>query len=213
MDILQKVSYGMYVLTSKLNDKNVGCVINTLSQVTVEPQLVTVNVNKNNTTNKAIKENKKFIVSVINEDIDPKVIGKFGFYSSLDTDKFENLETEIVDGIKVPTKGMCGYIVCELVSVVDAITHDIFVGKVISSKELEDKKEMTYTYYKEVIKGKAPKNAPTYIEENKTESKKYMCDICGYIYDDSKEKIKFEDLPDDYVCPICGATKSNFKKI
>lgn len=214
MDILNKISYGMYLLTSKLDEKDVGCVINTLSQVTVNPLLVSVSVNKNNTTNKAIKESKKFAVSVLSTEVDPKIIGKFGFYSSKDTDKFENLKIETINEIKIPVENMCGYIVCELKNIIDCGTHEIFIGEIKENKIFNNKKEMTYAYYKEVIKGKASKNAPTYQEESpKEESEKYECQICGYIYDDAKEKIKFKDLPEDYVCPICGATKKDFKKI
>jgi len=77
---------------------------------------------------------------------------------------------------------------------------------------------MTYQYYHEKLKGNSPKNAPTYVEEenNKKERRQgdmYQCTVCGYIYDDSKEEIKFEDLPDDWKCPLCGVPKSLFKKI
>ena len=74
---------------------------------------------------------------------------------------------------------------------------------------------MTYSYYHKVVKGKAPKNAPTYIEEKteKSDGKKYKCLLCGYIYDDSKESVKFENLSDDWICPICGASKSCFEEI
>jgi rubredoxin len=74
---------------------------------------------------------------------------------------------------------------------------------------------MTYSYYHKVVKGKAPKNAPTYIEEKveNTQGKKYMCLLCGYIYDDAKEEVKFEELPNDWQCPLCGAPKSAFKEI
>ena len=73
---------------------------------------------------------------------------------------------------------------------------------------------MTYKYYHENLKGTSPKNAPTYIEETKTtNSNQYRCNLCGYIYDDSKEKVKFEDLPENWKCPLCGAPKSQFTKI
>ena len=97
----------------------------------------------------------------------------------------------------------------------DCGTHDIFIAKVSNCERLNNFTPMTYSYYHKVIKGKAPKNAPTYIEETteKSDGKKYKCLLCGYIYDDSKESVKFEDLSDDWTCPICGVPKSYFQEI
>ena len=209
------VSYGMYVVTTKDNNKNVGCIANTFCQITSEDQIVSISLNKNNHTNNVIKNTKRFAVSIISEDTNPDVIKKFGFYSSKDTDKF--CDFECVDVLGVPTikENTCGCFICEVVNIVDCGTHDVFLAKVVDSKRWNNNQPMTYSYYHNVVKGKAPKNAPTYIEEKieKTESKKYKCLLCGYIYDDAKEKVKFEDLPDDWICPLCGTSKSNFIEI
>ena len=126
----------------------------------------------------------------------------------------------------VVTDGMCSYIVCDLIQTVDCGTHDIFVGRVTDTKKISNDKEMTYRYYHEVIKAVAPKNAPTYIEDdnknldsetNTSNSdikyEKYRCIICGYIYDEATEKVKFADLPADWKCPRCGVGKENFVKV
>ena len=148
--------------------------------------------------------------------------------------KFENCDFIIENEMPVVTDGMCGYLICDLVQTVDCGTHDIFIGRVTNTKKLSNNKEMTYRYYHEVIKAIAPKNAPTYIgndsnakqneakyaenSNNETTNsnmkyEKYKCIICGYIYDESIEKIKFTDLPDDWKCPRCGVGKENFVKI
>ena len=212
--VFRDISYGMYVLTTK-NDKPVGCIINTLIQITSENPTIAISVNKENYTNKVLKEKKKFAVSILKENITDKVISTFGYFSSKEKDKFENIEYQEVKDIPVVTEDVCSYLLCEVINVIDNGTHDIFIGKVLDTKKLNEEIPMTYKYYHEVLKGKSPKNAPTYIKENEEakESNKYQCTICGYIYDNDKEEIKFEDLPDDWKCPRCGVGKEYFKKI
>ena len=230
-NVFRDVSYGLYIISTKYNGKNVGCVINTLSQVTSENPVVSFSVNKNNYTNEAVKNTKKFAVSIISEKTKKEVITKFGYNSSRDTDKFENCTYQEIDEIPVVTDGMCSYLICELIQTVDCGTHDIFIAKVLDAQKISNEKEMTYRYYHEVIKAVAPKNAPTYIENEKIDNKaeiakskeneqesseafeKYKCIICGYIYDEAVEKVKFKDLAADWKCPICGTGKENFIKI
>lgn len=213
-DVLKDLTYGMYVISTKYNGRDVGCFVNTVSQITAENVVISVSINKENYTNIAIKENKKFIVSILSSESTPDVIGKFGFYSSEQVDKFSEFKTIQDEGIKVIDEKICGYLVCELIQVVEVDTHDVFIAKVNNMVKREDIEPMTYDYYHRVIKGKAPKKAPTYIEEESNkDSVKYKCVICGYIYDEGKEKIKFEDLPDDWKCPICGVGKEMFKRM
>jgi len=217
LNIFRDITYGMYVLATKYNGKNVGCFVNTVTQITSENPIISVSVNKKNFTNEAIRANKKFVVSILSEETKSDVIGKFGFHSSKDMDKFEDFKYVEVQGLPVINENMCGYLICELLEVIDAETHDIFLARVIDTKKQNNLKQMTYSYYHEVIKGKAPKTAPTYIEEKNTggdsNMKKYQCTICGYVYDEEVEGTKFEDLPEDWVCPLCGVGKENFEEI
>jgi len=217
LNIFRDITYGMYVLATKYNGKNVGCFVNTVTQITSENPIISVSVNKKNFTNEAIRANKKFVVSILSEETKSDVIGKFGFHSSKDIDKFEDFKYEEVEGLPVVDENMCGYLICELLEVIDAETHDIFLARVINTKKQNNLKQMTYSYYHEVIKGKAPKTAPTYIEEKtnggENGMKKYQCTICGYVYDEEVEGTKFEDLPEDWVCPLCGVGKENFEEI
>ena len=213
--LFHDVSYGMYVVSTNHSNKKVGCIANTFCQITSEDMVVSISLNKNNWTNKAIKETKSFALSIITENTDPEVIKKFGFYSSKDTDKFAGFEHENIFDLPVLKENTSGYFLCEVINVVDCGTHDIFLAKVTDCERWNNNPPMTYAYYHKVIKGRAPKNAPTYVEEKveKTQSKKYRCLLCGYVYDNAKEKIKFEDLPDDWQCPLCGASKSAFMEI
>ncbi len=97
----------------------------------------------------------------------------------------------------------------------NAETHDIFLIRVTNTNCKENEIVLTYDYYRFNMKGTSPKNAPTYIESKieESNSKVYRCKICGHLYKDSEEAIKFEDLPDDWVCPVCGVGKDKFELI
>lgn len=215
--IFRDISYGMYIVTTKdKNNKNVGCVINTLTQITSDEPIISISLNKDNYTNKAIKDSKLFAISILSTDTKKEQIGTFGYHSSKDIDKFKDINYEITNNIPVINDNITGYLIVELINIIDCNTHDIFIAKVLDTKKISNQEPMTYKYYHEKLKGTSPKNAPTFIEEETNEdatSNKYKCSLCGYIYDDAKEEIKYEDLPDDWKCPLCGASKSLFNKI
>ena len=199
------LSYGVYIVTSKDGTRDVGCVANSAMQVTSSPATVAVSVNHDNFTNGAIKKSGRFAVSIMPETASPSLIGTFGFKSSRDTDKFEGLEVLEKDGLRIiPTAK--SYLVCRVIDTLETSTHTVFLGEVEGADVLTDGEVMTYAYYHKVIKGKAPKNAPTYIEETKEEaSPKWKCGICGYVSD-------LSELPDDFTCPMCSVPKSLFEK-
>lgn len=217
MDALMDISYGMYVITTKYNNRNVGCFVNTVSQVTAVDPIISVSINKENYTKEALKNVKRFAVSILSENTSADVIGRFGFFSSRDTDKFKETQYELINDLPIVMDNICGYAICEVINIIDAETHDVILARVVDTKKVSNLVPMTYKYYHDVIKGRAPKTAPTYIEEKQGENlkdgDKYKCIVCGHIYDEDKEKIKFEDLPEDWVCPICGVGKDKFKKV
>jgi len=206
--VLRNLSYGVYVVTSKENDKKVGCTINSAMQVTSNNHTIAISINHDNYTNKVIKETKKFGLSVLKEDSDPKIIGEFGFKSSRDTDKFKDVNFEEMNGIPVITDS-CGKMVCEVIDMMETKTHTVFLGKVIEANGYTNDNPMTYKYYHEKLKGTSPKNAPTYEEEkelkqeNRVKTKKWKCKICGYVYEG-------ESVPEDFICPICGQPHTEF---
>lgn len=214
-NLFHDISYGMYVVSTKYKNRNVGCIINTFSQITSEDMIVMISLNKQNYTNQAIKATKRFAISIISEETTADVIGKFGFFTSKDTDKFSSFKYRVVEDLPIIEENTCGYFICDVVKIVDSGTHDVVLAKVKDAKKINENKPMTYSYYHKVVKGKAPKTAPTYIEEEieKIESKKYQCTVCGYIYDESREEKPFENLPEDWKCPLCGVKKEMFKEI
>ena len=222
---LYQISYGLYVVSSRKSDKFNGQIANTVFQITSEPPTIAVSINKQNLTHQFIKESQKFAVSVLSKDTPMKFIGHFGFRSGREIDKFKDVNYKIGDNdIPIVLDNAIAYLVAEVIKEVDVGTHTIFMGKVVEAEILKNEEPMTYAYYHEVKQGKAPKTAPTYIkEETKEEVEnmvKYRCKVCGYVYDpekgDPESGIKpgtpFEELPEDWVCPICGAGKEEFEK-
>lgn len=212
-NILKNISCGVYIVTSE----NSGCVINTLIQVTSKDPLVSISINKENFTNKVIKESKKFAVSILNNEASMDMIGNFGFKSSQDYNKFQSVKFEVVDGVNVVTENVSGYIVCDVKEIVDCGTHDLFIGVVKEQRMLNDGVTMTYDYYQKVKKGTTPPKAPSFVEVKEefieNNFKQYQCIICGHIYDEALEDITFEDLPDNWVCPKCRVGKDKFKRV
>jgi len=214
--VLRNLSYGVYVISTVDTGANkfTGCIANSVMQVTSSPASIAVSINHDNYTNKCIKESGLFAVSILKESTNPKIIGNFGFKSGRDTDKFADISYKEIDTLPVIADAN-GYILCKVENSMESTTHTVFLGTVIDGDVLSDEPSMTYTYYHKVIKGKSPKKAPTYIEQVdavKIPAKKlvYKCTVCGYIYDG---ETPFENLPDDYKCPICGAGKDKFIKL
>ncbi len=205
--ILRDLNYGVYVIGTKDNQRNVGCIANSVMQITSNPATIAISINRENYTNECIKKTNKFSISILNEESNPEIIGTFGFSSSRSTDKYANFSYTEVDNLPVINDAN-GYITCELVSTLETETHTIFLGKIISSAKTNDKKPMTYQYYHQVLKGQSPKNAPTYQQDIIEEIKgsRWQCQVCGYIYEG-------EELPADFTCPLCGQPKEVFKKI
>ncbi len=214
MKAYMNLSYGVYALTTLNGDKPTGCIANSAMQVTVEPGSIAVSVNHDNFTHSCIEKNGMFALSILPEDIDPKAIGTLGFTCGKDLDKFANIEYEIVDGMPV-IKQSTGYFICKVINKCETVTHTVFLGEVLSCDVLYDGVPMTYKYYHEVVKGKAPKNAPTYIPDKYLEDVdmtkvKHICSVCSYVYDG---ETPYDELPDDYVCPICGMGKEVFEEV
>lgn len=206
------LSYGVYIATVMDGDKPTGCVANSAMQVTAVPATIAVSINHENYTNEVIKESGFFALNVMPEKISPAVLGTFGFQSGRDIEKFSGTPYEMVDNLPV-LKESCGHFICKVIDKMETYTHTIFLGEVVDCDIMDESTPMTYSYYHKVVKGKAPKTAPTYVEEvveeAPTEKAKYVCSLCKYEYDGD---IPFEELPDDYVCPLCGQGKEIFEK-
>ncbi len=209
---LHKISYGLYILSTSVDGEPYGCVINTAFQITSSPPRIAVSCNLDNFTHQKITEAKTFGISVLAEDTAPELLATFGYTSGRDMDKFaKHPSYKVGPALSVPlfSDEAVATFECRLVDLMEVGTHTIFVGEVIDSTITRpNADEMTYRYYHEIRKGAAPKNAPTFIAE-KESSESWECSLCGYIYD---EQPPFEELDDEWVCPICGARKELFNK-
>jgi len=226
-----KITYGLYIVTSKKDDLLNGHISNTVFQVTAEPPQFAVCSNKDNLTTDYIIQSGVFAVSIIEQDVDLQYIGRYGFKSGKDFNKFQYVNYKIgKTGAPIVLDKTVAYFECEVVQTFDVGSHIIFIGKVVDSEIIDESKiPLTYSHYRNVIKGVSPKNSPTYIDKSKLEHEKpalkagkmYKCQVCGYVYEpevgDAEQHIKpgtaFEDLTDNWICPVCGATKDMFEEI
>jgi len=221
---LYKLGYGLYIVSSRKGDRLNGQIANTVFQITSEPPTIAVSINKNNLTHDFIKESKLLAVSVLSQDTPLSFIGNFGFKSGRDTDKFEGINYKIGQTqAPMVTDNALAYLEAKVIQELDVGTHTIFVGELVEADVIREGEPMTYAYYHQVKRGTTPKTAPSYIEEKKEvvpKMSKYECTVCGYVYDpelgdpdgDIATGTPFEELPEDWECPVCGAAKSEFKK-
>ncbi len=222
---LHKISYGMYVITSGKESKCNGQIANTVFQVASQPETIAVSISKGNFTHSFIKTTRVFAVSILSKDAPLKLIDSFGFRCGRDADKFEGVNYKIgKTGTRIVLDHAIAYLEAEVITEVDAGTHTLFIGEVVDAQILSKDEPMTYAFYHEIKRGTTPKSAPTYStsekQENRKNMTKYRCKICGYTYDPEKGDREsgvqpgtaFEQLPNTWVCPICGATKDQFEK-
>ena len=222
---LHKISYGLYIIGARKGDKLNAQIANTVIQVCSEPPTISVCLNKNNLTHELAKKSGVFSVSVLAQDTPLGFIGSLEFRSGRDVDKLKEITYEIgVTGAPIVTENALAYLEAKVISQANAgTTHTIFVGEVVAAELLRQEEPMTYAYYHQVKRGSTPKTAPSYIEKKKEVIKmdKYECSVCGYIYDPElgdpdggiAPGTPFEDIPDDWVCPVCGAAKSEFERM
>jgi len=222
---LHQLSYGLYVVCSRKGDRLNGQIANTVVQVTSEPPTIAVSINKSNLTHQFIAASKVLTASVLSRDTPLSFIGHFGFKSGREIDKLEGVNYKIGEtGAPVVTDNTLAYLEARVIQQLAVGTHTIFVGELVAADVLDEGEPMTYTYYHQVKRGTTPKTAPSYIEEKKEAAGKmgkYECTVCGYVYDPAlgdpdggiKPGTPFEEIPDDWVCPVCGAAKAEFERM
>jgi len=222
---LYSLTYGLFVVSSMKGDRINGQIANTVIQVCSEPQVIQAVINRGNLTHEYISASKVFTTSILARETPHSFIGGFGFKSGREVDKFTGINFKSGrSGAPVVLDNSLAYIEAKVISQLDVHTHTIFVGLITDADVLREGEPITYAYYQQVKRGTTPKTAPSFIADNKEDKKnmdKYQCSVCGYIYDPEKGDpdggikpgTRFEDIPDDWTCPVCGAEKSQFKKL
>ncbi len=193
---LFKIEYGLYVVTTNDGKKDNGLIVNTVTQLTDTPFRVAVNVNKANYSHDVIKNTKKLNVNILSKDTTFDLIKKYGFVSGRDVDKFAGEEVQRSNnGLVILPNHVNAVLSLEVESYVDLETHGMFICKVIEAIKLNNNETLTYNYYQSNVKPKP--------EEKK---KGYVCKVCGYVYEG-------DELPDDFICPLCKHGASDFEKL
>lgn len=238
-----KLSYGLYIIATEHAGEKVGYVGNTVFQITANPSKIAISCNKDNYSAQKILDSKKFSVSVLKKEVDTSLIGKFGFMSGADIDKFEGVETITAKtGAPIVVDSSVAWFDCEVLDYSDVGSHYLIIAEVVEGDVFSNEEALTYDYYHAKYKMRSPKNAPTYIEKEKLGDEPeptiveevieetaeetsgdgiHSCNICGFQYDPAEGDpangipagTAFEDLPDDYVCPICTAGKDFFSEV
>lgn len=238
-----KLSYGLYIIATEHAGKKVGYVANTAFQITAEPSKIAISCNKDNYSAQKIIDSKNFSISVLKKEVDTSLIGKFGFMSSSDIDKFQGVETITAKtGAPIVVDSSVAWFDCEVMDYSDVGSHYLIIAEVVDGGVFSNEEPLTYDYYHAKYKMRSPKNAPTYIDQDKLGDEPevtivdepvgepveeaggdgiHSCNICGYQYDPAEGDptngippgTAFEDLPDDYACPICTAGKDFFTEV
>lgn len=193
-----QLTYGLFVLTAKDGEKDNGCIINTVQQVTSTPNRISIAVNKNNYTHDMIIKTGEFNVSILSEEVPFDIFKHFGFQSGRDTDKFAEFDAfdRSENGIAYLNKYANAFLSGKVVQTVDLGSHTLFIADVTDGEVLSSVPSVTYAYYHKNIKP----------QPQATKAKGWRCKICGYIYEG-------EELPADFICPICKHGAADFERI
>lgn len=195
---MYKLTYGLFILTAREGEKDNGCIVNTVTQVTTEPNRITVAVNKKNYTHDMIKRTGAFNVSILTEHSKFDTFKHWGFQSGAKVNKLEEISYQRAEnGIVYMTDTCNAYISAKVISATDLGTHTLFLADVTDAHALSDDESVTYSYYQKNIKT-APKTEGV--------KKGFVCTVCGYIYEG-------DTLPEDFICPLCKHPASDFKPI
>lgn len=205
---LFKLSYGLYIVSAKEGDKDNGCIVNTVMQTTAQPIRISTTISKDNYTHGIIMNTGKYNVSVLTQNTPMETIGRFGFQSGRDINKFDGINYKRTENdIAYPTENITAFMSCKVVGTTDLGTHTMFIAEIENCEIVSDDEPLTYAYYHKVKKGNTPKAAPTFVKTEENDiTVGYKCTICGYIY-------KGDTLPADFICPICKRSASFFVKI
>jgi flavin reductase (DIM6/NTAB) family NADH-FMN oxidoreductase RutF/rubredoxin len=226
-----QVTYGLYIVASGTAKNRSAYIANTVFQVSADPAKFSISCNKENVTMQMIEETRAFSFSVLEQDTPLSFIQGLGYTSSKQTNKFSQLNYKNgITGTPIVYDHSTAWFECRVTDKIDVGSHWLIIGEVVDNGMLSSgATPMTYSWYRATHKAASPEKAPTYVkpekykdpDSTKTTSERkvrYACAICNYVYDpaqgDNSQNISqdtpFEDLPADWVCPVCGAAKMMF---
>jgi len=194
---LFNIGYGLYVLSSKNDNKDNACIINTVSQIASNPCVIAFSVNKMNLTHDMIKQSKIANISILTEKSDFEIFKHFGYQSGKNTEKFQDFNDieRSKNGLLYITKNTNAYISLSIENEIEFSSHTLFIAKMADAKILNNDKTVSYDFYQKNLK-----------PQNNAKKTGWICKICNYIYEN-------DDLPSDFICPICKHPASDFIKL
>ncbi len=226
-EALYKLTHGLYVLGAKDGDKFAGSIVDAVMQVANKPWIIAISCTNTSYTKQCVIKNKEFSLSVLSKKVNPFVIANFGFQSSKNVNKWEKVDYCVVEGLPY-LKDNLATLHCKVLQEVVFESNTMFVAEVMNCADNQDDEALTYSDYRtylkkdvlksfeEMKKGGKPTMTDNNVKETKVETtsgnetnseKHWVCTVCDYVYD---EAVPFEELPDDWACPICGVDKSMF---
>lgn len=212
--VLSNFSYGMYAVGVKDGNKVSAAIVTCVSQISgVKPCKIAINLNSDSYSCECIKKEKIFTLAVLSENTPGSVIGAMGLVSGRNTDKLKNIRHKVLlEGVPVIKENTCCWMLCKVTQEHSTGEQTIFIADIVAGSEKTVGTPMTYAYYRDVLGGSAPVDSPVYVKPapsiDGSGGEAFICSICGYVYNDPN--FGFEELYKDWVCPVCGATKTAF---
>lgn len=199
--VLYKLTYGLFMLSTKSSQKANGCITNTCMQIASNPARIAISVLNTSLTCKMIKESNIFALSLLDETCIYDTIKYFGMQSGRDVDKFTGIDMPLdCNGIPYLAWSTCAVISARVIDSTDLGSHTLFIAEICDMKKLSDNEPLTYSYYHEHIKPKPDK------KDDSKKIVKWRCKICNYYYEG-------EELPEDYICPLCAHGADDFEPV
>lgn len=212
--VLSNLSYGMYAIGTSMNGEPNACIANSVVQVSsASPQKLLVSLTKDTHSCHAIMENGLFTVSVLSTDTPASVIGALGLVSGENTNKLKNIRHKVLhEGVPVIKENTCCWLLCKVVGTMDLGREVIFAAEITAGSDMAVGTPMTYAHYCTELHGISPVGSPTYVPPRQTFDKSsgesFVCSVCGYVYSDPN--FSFEELRDNWTCPVCKMPKKAF---
>lgn len=211
---LFKLTHGLYVLGTVDGDRPVGSVVDAVMQVANKPLVIALSCHNRSYTKECIERSRRFSLSVLCKNVDPFVVANFGFQSSRDIDKWDNVDYFIDNGLPYLKNGLAR-LSAIVTQVIAYESNTLFLAQVENCDNLEEGEPLTYNNYRDYFKDEVIKSFNEYKQRKEKEKskmsdegKKWVCTVCEYVYDGD---VPFEELPDDWACPVCGVGKDMFE--
>ncbi len=214
LDALYTLTHGLYVLGACKGERLVGSIVDAVMQTANKPVVISLSCSNTSYTKECIEESGEFSLSVLGKTINPFIVANFGFQTSRKVDKWQNVDYELIDGLPY-LKDNLAIFRCKVLQKIVFDSNTLFVAEVIMAESGNcPDKPLTYLDYRSYFKNDVMDSFKKHIEGKESKmtkdnnGKKWVCTVCGYVYDGD---VPFEELPEDWVCPLCGVDKTLFE--